>query len=239
MEGSGLFPQTRHSILDRLKNPEPGHRQQAFAVLAGGYWRPVYKYLRLRWNLPAEDARDLTQEFFLAAWQGETFRSYSPAKARFRTFLRVCLDRMVINHRKAAGRLKRGGSSPVVALDTESAETELRLSPTAANDPEEFFYREWVRGLIAQAIDDLEKICAECGKSLQFQIFLEHDSVDSADRPGYRELAERHGIPVTQVTNHLNWARRRFRDEVKRLLRELTFSEEEFHAELDRLLGGA
>jgi hypothetical protein len=46
-----------------------------------------------------------------------------------------------------------------------------------------------------------------------------------------------HGLPVTQVTNHLAWARREFRRHVLAALRSLTGSEEEFRLEVRELLG--
>jgi hypothetical protein len=45
------------------------------------------------------------------------------------------------------------------------------------------------------------------------------------------------GLPVTQVTNHLYWARREFRAAVLLVLREITASEAEFRAEARALLG--
>jgi hypothetical protein len=42
---------------------------------------------------------------------------------------------------------------------------------------------------------------------------------------------------VSQVTNHLHWARRELRREVLETLRETTASEEEYRAEARALLG--
>ena len=56
-----------------------------------------------------EDAQDLTQEFFTRAFEREYLSRYDPAKARFRTFVRTCLDGFLANEDKAAARLKRGG----------------------------------------------------------------------------------------------------------------------------------
>ena len=73
------------------------------------YWKPVFKYLRLKWHAPAEDAADLTQAFFLRAFEKSFFADFDPRRARFRTYLRTCLDGFVTNARKADTRQKRGG----------------------------------------------------------------------------------------------------------------------------------
>jgi hypothetical protein len=43
---------------------------------------------------------------------------------------------------------------------------------------------------------------------------------------------------VTQVTNHLHWARRELRKAVLETLRAITASEEEYRAEARALFGG-
>ena len=62
------------------------------------------------------DAQDLTQGFFLRAFEKDFFAAYDPAKGRFRTFLRACLDRHLANEHDAARALKRGGGADHVPL---------------------------------------------------------------------------------------------------------------------------
>src|SRR5207244_4672434 len=120
------FPPTRHSILCATKSDDAAVREQAFDGLVAVYWKPVYKYIRLKWSDANEDAKDLTQEFFTAAFEKAFFESYDPKKSRFRTFLRICVDGLVTNTRKASARIKRGGQTQILPLDFEAAEIELR-----------------------------------------------------------------------------------------------------------------
>ena len=53
----------------------------------------------------------------------------------------------------------------------------------------------------------------------------------------YQVLAESFGIPPTQVTNLLAWARREFQRIVLERLREITATEREFREEAKSLLG--
>jgi DNA-directed RNA polymerase specialized sigma24 family protein len=234
------FPATRHSVLLLAAGADPQARREALGTLIEGYWRPVYKYLRLRWQASDDEARDLTQSFFAAALDGAMLRRYDPGKARFRTFLRLCLDGFVLNERKAARRLKRGGGTTLLALDFESADGELRgLELPDGTDLDAWFHREWVRALFAQAVDELRARCAAAGKTAALALFERYDLQDPGPegRPTYAQLAAEFGLPATQVTNFLAWARREFRAAVLSRLRALTASDEEFRGEARALLG--
>jgi len=238
--GHGGFPETRHSIVRGVASEEEAERSRAFGALVESYWRPVYKYARLKWRLPREDAEDLTQAFFARALEKAFFDRYDPGRARFRTFLRTCLDGFAANEWKAARRLKRGGGARLLSLDFLTAEGELRpVELKDERDVEDYFQREWVRSLFAQAVEALRGQCERTGKRTQIALFERYDldAPDVAARPSYQELAREHGLPVTQVTNHLAWARREFRKIVLDKLRELTASEEEFRAEAREILG--
>ena len=234
--GGRGFPATRHSLFSEIRSGDAVGRERALDALAALYWRPVYKYLRVRWRLDPHDAEDLTQEFFGHAFARDLFAGYDPSRSRFRTFLRVCLDRFASNSRRDAGRKKRGGGAVHVPLDVESAERELRLGASHASDPDELFRREWVRSLFGLALEDLRARCREAGKETHFALF-ERCDVDDGPRPSYRDLAEEHGIAVTQVTNYLAFARREFRRLVLEALRAATANDDEFRVEARDLLG--
>ena len=236
----GAFPVTRHSVVVLLGSSDPETRRRAFETVAATYWKPIYKYIRLRWNIPPGDAEDLTQEFFSQACERGFLERYDQSRARFRTFLRTCIDGTVINAGKAAARLKRGGGQPLLSLDFPGAETELSgLTPAAAFDVDEFFRREFVRSLLELAVRRLEGELAAAGKSVHFDLFRRYDIEVSADpaEVTYGGLAREFGLPETQVTNFLALARRRFRHHVLEALAELTSSREEFSAEARDVLG--
>jgi len=143
------FPETRRSAIVDLRSENPACLAAASETLIAGYWKPVYKYIRVRWNQSNEDAKDLTQAFFTRVLEKQFFASYDPSKARFRTYLRACLDAFLANESKAASRIKRGGAARFVSLDFETAEGEIRQYDVASGEqsPEEYFHREWVRHL--------------------------------------------------------------------------------------------
>src|ERR1051326_7509396 len=103
------FPETNQSAIVRARSMDQHVRQRAFDTILTSYWKPVYKYVRLKWQAGNEDAKDLTQGFFANAFEKNHFANYDASKASFQTFLRTCLDGFVANERKAGARLKRGG----------------------------------------------------------------------------------------------------------------------------------
>src|SRR5229473_2817579 len=128
MENGSKFPPTRWSVIDAARGNDPAEQARALETLFAGYWKPVYKYVRLRWNRPAEDAQDLTQGFFAELLERELLTKYDPAKSRLRTYLRLCVDSFVMNQEKAAHRQNRGGRVQHFALDFASAEEEFASS---------------------------------------------------------------------------------------------------------------
>jgi RNA polymerase sigma factor (sigma-70 family) len=238
-EGSGRFPATRHSAVLAAQSDDLIERERGLAILVAAYWKPIYKYLRIRHREGNEDAKDLTQGFFARALEKEFFAAYDPGKGSFRTYLRVCLDRYVANEKKAAQRQKRSPGSPVVPLDFDVAEGELaRAEPAADRTMEQYFHDEFVRSLFALSVDTLREECALRGKDLPFRLFERYElDRDPEERLTYERMAEELNIPVTQVTNFLAFARREFRRIVLEKLREITTSDREFREEARGLLG--
>ena len=235
-----MFPPTRYSAIVRLRADSEADRRVAWDALVTAYWRPVYKYLRARWRLPAERAEDLTQEFFTRAFEQRFLDDYDPAKARFRTWLRLGLDRLAVNEAKASQRLKRGGGVAMTSLDFVTAEGEVREREIADDsDLDAWFQQEFVRALFGRAVDAVERECHEAGRDDHFDLFKACDlaDLDAAERPSYKTLAEARGWTVNDVTNRLAGVRRAFRGHVLRLLRDACASDEEFEAEARAILG--
>lgn len=233
------FPSTRRSVVAALAGDDDVALREAWEALARGYWRPVYAYLRHHWRADHDDAQDLTQEFFARAQDKSFFSGYDPGRARFRTFLRICLDRFVLREHESASRLKRGGGAPLVSLDGGDLARAAVEPADPGADPELQFQQEWVRALFADAVESMRARMAVRGRSIPFEVFVAYDleGPGAPERPSYESLAQRHQISVTQVTNHLSAMRREFRREVLARLRALTGSEEEFRAEARDLLG--
>jgi len=230
----GHFPTTRWSAIAGARSKDPAERSRASDSIANVYWKPIYKYIRVKWQKSSEDAKDLTQGFFARALEKDFFGAYDSSKARFRTFIRVCVDGYISNEDRAVHRSKRGGDYRIESVDFENAEREIDLSKTATMDSmEDYFYREWVRSLFSLVVETLRQECTAKMKTVQFEIFERHDleGDSGTDRPSYETLAKEFNLPVSQVTNYLAFARREFRRIMLDRLREITASDEEFRKE--------
>lgn len=238
MHGTGAFPATRHSIVAAMQSGAAEERERALDLLAEAYWQPVYRYLRLRWNKPHDEACDLTQDFFVELVEKNLIARFDAARARLRTYLRLCVDGLVKNTVKAAARQKRGGGATLLSFDFEGARIDLEAAtPSAEPSPEEYFEREWVRSVLSLA---LERLCATYraeGKDDALALFELYDLGTETQRPTYAELAQRFGIKPTDVTNRLAAVRRAFRSVALDAVREMTASEAEFRAEARTLFG--
>jgi len=235
------FPETRHSAIIAARSNNREERQRAFAAVVESYWKPTYKYIRIKWQATNEDAKDLTQGFFAIALEKNYFATFDSEKASFQTFLRTCLDRFIANQKKAEDRLKRGGGLTHFSLDFSGAEAELDAQQLASSiAPDEFFHREWVRSLFAQAVETLRLRYHEAGRSVHFKLFTLYDlHDDDPERPAisYASLAREFDLKTTDVTNYLAAARKDFRNIVLEHLRLMTASDAEFRNEARSVLG--
>lgn len=212
-------------------------RKEGFSRLLAAYWRPVYVYLRLRHGLKDSDARDLTQDFFAECWEQNTLASFDPTRARFRTFVRTCVDRHVVDQHRRAGAMKRGGEWAHVPVDVAQLERDTALvDPALSSDPERLFEAEWTRSLLLQALADLRTSYASQSRDLDLALFDEYE-LAAANRPSYAELAIHYRVPVTTVTNRLAAVRRALRAQLAENLRQITATEEEYRDESYRIFG--
>ena len=230
------FPVTNHSAIINARSDDQLIRRRAFDTILASYWKPAYKYIRLKWHAGNEDAKDLTQGFFAHAFEKNYFATYDARKASFQTFLRTCLDGFVANERKAGARIKRGGDMDHFQLDFAAAETELLAHASSSSlSPEDYFHREWVRWMFTLSLEAFRQRCEELGRDVHFQLFERYDLSD--ENVSYASLAEEFGLDTATVNNHLAAARRDFRRIVLEKLREITATDEEFRTEARSLLG--
>jgi RNA polymerase sigma factor (sigma-70 family) len=230
------FPQTNQSAILLARSNDESVRQRAFETILTSYWKPVYKYVRLKWQVNNEDAKDLTQGFFANVFEKNHFANYDASKASFQTFLRTCLDGFVANERKAGKRLKRGGDQEHFQLDFVSAADEFVLHAVSDLNPEDYFHREWVRWMFTLAVEALRRRCEERDQQIHFQLFERYDLSDD-ENVSYAQLAQEFGLEPATVNNYLAAARRDFRRIVIEKLREITATEAEFRNEARSLLG--
>lgn len=234
------LPETRRSVLLGVRSDDPRERQRALDVVAAVYRGPLLRHVRARFRLGEAEAEDLVQGFFAAVLEKGWLERFDPARGRFRSYLLACLDGYAAKERRTAAARKRGGGVSFVPLEVETADGEAGERPLADGaDLDAAFHREWARSVFTVALAALAARCAGTPRAAAFAVFRRCDveGAESGERPSYAVLAAEHGLTVSQVTNHLHWARRELRREVLETLRETTASEEEYRSEARSLLG--
>src|SRR5260221_6225769 len=120
--GRSTFEATQWGhVLEARRLDDPAVRD-LLGRLAGAYWRPVYKYVRIAWGKGNEEAKDLTQEFFTCVFSHTFLARADPARGRFRTFVLASVKNFVRDYEKLRGTLKRGGGVLHVPVETADEE---------------------------------------------------------------------------------------------------------------------
>ncbi len=80
LPGTSQFPTTRWTLVVAAGAPHRKEARSALVSLCEGYWYPLYAYLRRR-GYPADQAQDLTQEFFMTCSKGDISIALTRKKA--------------------------------------------------------------------------------------------------------------------------------------------------------------
>ena len=106
--GRRRFATTRWSVVLAAGAHQSEQADRALAELCADYWYPLYAYVRGR-GYGAEDARDLTQDFFAKLLEKNSLTAADPARGRFRTFLLTSMRNFLASEWRRQATLKRGG----------------------------------------------------------------------------------------------------------------------------------
>ena len=223
----------------RAADSQASHSTEALEQLCAAYWYPLYAFVRASGH-GAEEARDLTQEFFARLLEKKWLADADPQRGRFRTFLLTAMKHFLTNEWHRTQTAKRGGGCESIALDALDAEERYALEPRDNATPEALFQRRWAATLIARGQDRLRDEMIAVGEGEQFAA-LEPALAGERTAQGYQEIAARFGVTENTVKSWVLRLRRRFRilllDEIAQTLSEGQNPEDEL-PELLAALGG-
>lgn len=232
--GGGEFPSTRWSQLQRLSGVESDAWRRSFEELATIYWRPVYRYIRLRWRLSNEEAKDRTQEFFVEMMEGALLARAADVDGRFRVYLKVCLENFLRRQHRDARRQKRGGGRVHLRIDGPVDEAPV---PVASDQsPEEVLDREWRVAVMDEAVRRMLARYEDEGRSDHVAIFRRCKMHDGPDRPPTRaEVAAGLGLTEGDVKNALEHSRRRLSETLREVVSDSVSTPEALRREMEEL----
>jgi RNA polymerase sigma factor (sigma-70 family) len=204
----------------------------ALEYLCQTYWPPLYAYVRRRGNSP-EDAQDLTQAFFARLLERNAVAGVAPGKGRFRSFLLTSLNHFLADEWDKARAQKRGGGQ-VIALDLQSAETQLGEMPAENFTPEKAFEHRWAITLLEQVYQRLEEEYRAAGKAALFAA-LRVTLAGKSDAAPYAELARQLDMTEGAVKVAVHRLRQRYRALLRATIGDTVSSPDEVEDELGHL----
>jgi RNA polymerase sigma factor (sigma-70 family) len=219
------FATTRWSLVAAAKDPAA---RQALAELCGLYWYPVYAFVRRQGN-SADDAGDLTQEFFARLIERAGIAAADPAKGRFRSYLLGACRHFLANERDRAATKKRGGDRIVESLNLTDAERRYAAEPADDHTPEQIFERRWALTLLDAVLTGLRAEYATAGQEMLFDRLK---SSLTGDATPYADLAAELGITEGAVKVAAHRLRRRYRDRLRAAIAETVASPDDVEEEI-------
>lgn len=208
------FESTHWSVVVQAQDPAAPQARAALATLCQTYWYPIYAHFRRKAG-SADEAEELTQEFFARFLEKGVVGGAEPAKGKFRTYLLACCDHFLANHRRQARALKRGGGQYVLSLDLESGRERYDREPADTLPAEKLFDRRWALTLLEQGLDRLAKEYRDQGKGALYDQLKGH-LIGDPGAGGYAAVAGRLGMTDAAVKK----AAQRLRERCRAVLRE-------------------
>lgn len=208
LAGSSQFPTTRWTLVVAAGDPHRKEARAALVSLCENYWYPLYAYLRRRGH-PADQAQDLTQEFFTRVVEGRYLDRADPEKGRFRSFLLTCLKFFVADEEDRQRASKRGGGQ-LVPLEFSSGEERYQREPAHDETPERIFERRWALSVLDRVVEKLRMEFVQHGRPEHFErlkVFL----LGQSDAP-YAALANEMNTSEGALKVAIHRLRKRYRE---------------------------
>jgi RNA polymerase sigma factor (sigma-70 family) len=191
---------------------------EGLAELCQIYWRPIFTFIYRR-GYSAQDAQDLTQDFFLVILEGTLLQSADPARGRFRSLLIKSLKNFLIDAQLKRRTRKRGGDLQFVSLEKWMADAPCQLSISAqvfeTSPAEALFDLSWAAAIAEEALRRLRTECESKGRRRVYEVLNGYLTTERGDI-SYQDLSVALGVPEPSVKSLLHQFRKRYRG----LLRE-------------------
>ena len=230
--GSSQFPTTRWTLVVAAGDPQRKEARSALVSLCEGYWYPLYAYVRRR-GYPADQAQDLTQEFFIRVLEGRYLDRADPEKGRFRAFILTSLKFFLADEADRGRAQKRGGGT-VLPLEISSGEERYEREPAHDETPERIFERRWALSVLDRVVEKLRNEFVHHGRPEHFErlkVFL----LGQSDAP-YAALAREMNTSEGALKVAIHRLRKRYRELFRQEIADTVADPAEVDSELRFLL---
>jgi RNA polymerase sigma factor (sigma-70 family) len=212
------FATTQWSIVVSAGAGHASEAGRALTTLCEDYWFPLYAFVR-RAGYSAEDAQDLTQEFFARLLAKNFLAVADRRRGRFRSFLLGAMKHFLANEKRRQGAQKRGGRQTALSLDFCSGENRYKLiEPADTLTPERLFEKRWALALLDLVLNRLREEFGAEGKLEWFDRLKQYLAGGTA-LPAHQEVARELQTSEGAVKVAVHRLRRRYR---KLLMEEIS-----------------
>ena len=228
LAGASQFPTTQWTLVVAAGDPQRKEARSALVSLCENYWYPLYAYLRRR-GYPADQAEDLTQEFFIRLLEGRYLDRADPEKGRFRSFILTSLKFFVADEEDRQRARKRGGGA-LVPLEFSSGEERYQREPAHDETPERIFERRWALSMLDRVVERLRNEFVHHGHAEHFErlkVFL----LGQSDAP-YAALAREMNTSEGALKVAVHRLRKRYRELFRQEIADTVADPAEVESEL-------
>jgi RNA polymerase sigma-70 factor (ECF subfamily) len=211
--GPVAFTTTHWSVVLEAQGPTPTAKA-ALEKLCRTYWRPIYGFVR-RQGIEPEDAKDLTQGFFVLLLERRDLNTIRKEKGRLRSYLLTSLKHFLTNERNRAMAIKRGEGQRLIPLDQLYERESAGFEPADTSTADQIYERRWAFALLDQVLTRLGHEYRRAGNVVLFER-LKALLTDETDRPSQAQIADE----LAMTENAVSQAFHRMRERYRQLLRE-------------------
>jgi DNA-directed RNA polymerase specialized sigma24 family protein len=217
----------------------PQH-SRALAELCSLYWYPLYSFARYK-GFSEDDAKDLTQSFFLHLLEKTGLKQAHPHRGRFRSFLLACFQNHMSTHREYASAGKRGGGHVLMSLDAQEVKELHGLEPVDDLTAQTVFDARWATILLDRVMVRISEEYRRQSKASAFELLRMHLNLKGDETSvSYERSAKQLGLSLAAVKTQVCRMRKRFaaflRDEVAKTVFDPSDIDAEIHALYDALV---
>lgn len=234
-EGRQEFPSTRWSLVARAGQQDAEAKREALGQLLVRYLAALQAHLVHRKGLPPEKADDLVQEFITSKILEKDLVARADQRlGKFRTLLLTALDRFVKNQLRDEHAKKRAPDQGAMLTFDDRYD-----ALPAGQRPSEAFDVAWARGLIAEALRQMQAECERSGRQDLWGVFqcrVVGPILEATAPVGYEQLVERFDFQSpTQASNALTTAKRMYARALRSAVGQYTDDDRQIDSEIEEL----
>lgn len=223
------FPTTRWTRLAEATLNGGTEAKAALDAMCRKYWQPVFLSLR-GMGMGEEQARDLTQGFFLHTMKTSLFRKADPLRGKFRSFLMGALRRYISSSEiRKEKRLKNRGIE-IVSLEETGEEAMAGERPD-----EKIFDREWALTTMEAALIRVRVEYEATRGMREFEVLKGFLPTQGGSIPDYAEAAQQLGTTPGALRTDVSRLRKTFREMLRLEVARTVSAPHEIEEELQHL----